>query len=109
MNQRFADVTVPEGDAADAERAHQKAEQERRLFPAKAADLVKFQLVQVHIDHPGAEEENQLDQRMAEHMQERSAHGQAVMFPRLREQNRHADPCQDKTNLGNGGAGQRPL
>ena len=86
-----------------------KAEQERGLFPAKAADLVKFQLVQVHIDHPGAEEEDQLDQRMADHMQERSVHGQAVMFPRLGKQDRHADPCQDKANLGNRGAGQRPL
>ena len=81
VQKRLADVPVPEGHAGDAQRPHEKTDIEKGLVPAPAAYFVEIQLVEVHIHHPRAHKEHQLDEGVVHHMQARPPDGQGVFFP----------------------------
>ena len=106
MEQCLADIAAPAGNTADTQGAHQVAEHQKRLPAAKTADLVQIQLVGIHVDDRGHQEQNQLEHGMVDHVQEGSPGSQDVFFP---QQHQHTDTHQNKTDLGNRGAGKGPL
>ena len=62
--------------------------------------------MKVHEHYAGRHKQNQLNQRVVYHMEQAAPDRQASFFP---QQSLHADANQDKTDLGYGGAGQRPF
>lgn len=57
-------------------------------------------------NHTCRHKQHQLDQGMIYHMQQRTMDRQNIF---LSKQSLHSDTHQDKTDLGHGGAGQRPF
>ena len=79
------------------------------FLPPKSPDIIEMQLMKVHIHSARTQKQNQLDQGVIDHVQERSPDSQQVSLTRPGEDTGHADACQNKTDLGHRGAGQRPL
>ena len=93
-------------DAADTQRAQQEGDVQHRLFPAKAADLVEIQLVQVHVHHASGHEQHQLDEGVVHHVHHGAIGGQGAV---LAQQHHHGQTHGDEADLAHGGAGQRAL
>ena len=106
MKESFADISGEQRESAYSERARQERGHQERLFSSKPPDLVEAQHVRVHIDRACRKEQNQLEERMIQHV-EKSSGGCGGGF---RTENRnHADARQNETDLRNGGAGKRAL
>ena len=111
VQERLADVPVEQGHTADPEGAQCKCSLKERLVPSVAPDCVEIQFMQLHDDHAGRHEERQLDHRMVDHVQHEPGERRDRRFltPIGSQDQVHRDARQDKTDLGHGGAGQRPL
>ena len=106
VQEGLAHIAVEQGNAADAQAAKQKGRRQQGLFAAEAADLVEIELMQVPEHRAGAEEEDQLEGRVVDHVQYGPAGGQGVF---LAQQTHHANAHQDEADLGHGRAGEGPL
>ena len=107
MQQALADIPAADGrDAPDGQRSQQEGDVQHGLLPAKAADVVQVQLVQVHEHHTRRHEQYQLDEGMIDHVHDRAIGGQGAL---LAQQHHHGQAYGDEADLAHGGAGQRAL
>ena len=107
MQQAFADIPAADGrDAPDGQRSQQEGDVQHGLLPAKAADVVQVQLVQVHEHHARRHEQYQLDEGVIDHVHDRAIGGQGAL---LAQKHHHGQAHGDEADLAHGGAGQRAL
>ena len=107
MQQALADISAADGgNAANGQRTQQEGNVQHGLLPAKAADVVQVQMVQVHEHHTCCHEQHQLDEGMVDHVHDRAVGRQGAL---LAKQHHHGQSHGDETDLTHGGAGQRAL
>ena len=104
VQQCFADIAAEERDAGDCECSGEKNCCEQRLSPAEAANIVQVKLVDIHVDCTRRHKEDQLDERVVEHVKLRAPYSKSIF---LSQQALHTDADQNKTNLGDRRAGKR--
>ena len=106
VHQRLAQVPQKARNTRQRTGAAQEQHVQQRLTPAEALDIVQIQRVGVVVHHTGEQEQRQLHQRVVHHVQHRAVGGQRVM---LAQQADHGRAHGDKTDLGQGRAGQNVL
>ena len=106
VDKRLGHIARESRHAHQTERAHQERKMQNGLFASESAHIIQIQLVQVHVNHTGSHEQDELEERMVDHVEQRTACGKRVLFS---QQAAHGDARQDKADLAHRGACQRAL